>query len=104
MRGDRPGPSDQGITPRRSEAAAGERGGISDVLLTTATGTTLAARRCSSAERIHLGDGAGYAGLTAIATPGHASDHLCFLAGDVCFSGDLVLGQGFSIVPPDAGR
>lgn len=38
-----------------------------------------------------------------IATPGHASDHVAFVVGDVCFCGDLVLGQGSSIVPPSSG-
>lgn len=38
-----------------------------------------------------------------IATPGHAADHVAFVLGDVCFCGDLVLGEGSSIVPPSAG-
>jgi glyoxylase-like metal-dependent hydrolase (beta-lactamase superfamily II) len=36
-------------------------------------------------------------------TPGHAADHVVFVMGDVCFCGDLVLGQGSSFVPPDGG-
>ena len=40
--------------------------------------------------------------FTVIATPGHAPDHVCFVLGDVCFCGDLILGQGSSIVPPAA--
>ena len=44
------------------------------------------------------------AGLRALATPGHAADHVCFLTGDgVCFAGDLVLGLGSTIVPPGGG-
>jgi glyoxylase-like metal-dependent hydrolase (beta-lactamase superfamily II) len=35
-----------------------------------------------------------------IPTPGHADDHVVFLYGEVCFCGDLVLGEGSSIVPP----
>jgi glyoxylase-like metal-dependent hydrolase (beta-lactamase superfamily II) len=35
-------------------------------------------------------------------TPGHAADHMCFLLGDVCFCGDLILGRGSSIVLPRA--
>ena len=38
-----------------------------------------------------------------IATPGHASDHVAFVYGEVCFCGDLILGAGSSIVPPSAG-
>jgi glyoxylase-like metal-dependent hydrolase (beta-lactamase superfamily II) len=50
------------------------------------------------------GDGEEHAGLRAVATPGHAEDHVCFLTGDgVCFSGDLVLGEGSTFVPPDGG-
>ena len=36
-------------------------------------------------------------------TPGHATDHVCFLLGKVGLCGDLVLGQGSSFVPPDGG-
>ena len=36
-------------------------------------------------------------------TPGHATDHVCFLLGRVGFCGDLVLGHGSSFVPPDGG-
>jgi glyoxylase-like metal-dependent hydrolase (beta-lactamase superfamily II) len=35
-----------------------------------------------------------------VPTPGHAADHVAFVHGDVCFCGDLVLGEGSSIVPP----
>ena len=36
-------------------------------------------------------------------TPGHATDHVCFLIGKVGLCGDLVLGHGSSFVPPDGG-
>ena len=36
-------------------------------------------------------------------TPGHATDHVCFLLEQVGFCGDLVLGHGSSFVPPDGG-
>jgi glyoxylase-like metal-dependent hydrolase (beta-lactamase superfamily II) len=39
----------------------------------------------------------------AIATPGHAPDHLCFAFGDVCFTGDAVLGEGSVFLWPDPG-
>lgn len=43
---------------------------------------------------------AGNLNLTALHTPGHSADHLCFwLAGDgALFTGDLVLGRGSSMV------
>jgi glyoxylase-like metal-dependent hydrolase (beta-lactamase superfamily II) len=40
--------------------------------------------------------------LDVVPTPGHARDHVVFLWGDVCFCGDLILGEGSSIVPPAA--
>lgn len=41
--------------------------------------------------------------LEAIWTPGHASDHLCFLLREerVLFTGDMVLGAGTTVIPPD---
>ena len=49
-------------------------------------------------------DGEEHGGLRAVATPGHATDHVCLLSADgVCFSGDLVLGEGSTYVPPDGG-
>jgi glyoxylase-like metal-dependent hydrolase (beta-lactamase superfamily II) len=48
-------------------------------------------------------DGAGVGPFTVVATPGHAPDHVAFVFGEVCFCGDLVLGEGSTIVPPAAG-
>jgi glyoxylase-like metal-dependent hydrolase (beta-lactamase superfamily II) len=84
-------------------AAAAERGGIGAALLTHGHGDHADGLEMLGAERVELGDGESYGGLTALATPGHAADHVCFVAGPVCFSGDLVLGEGSTIVPPDAG-
>ena len=57
---------------------------------------------------IKLSDGEQIAGLTAIHTPGHALDHLCFaLAGKngdkVLFSADHVMSWSTSIVSPPGG-
>jgi glyoxylase-like metal-dependent hydrolase (beta-lactamase superfamily II) len=41
--------------------------------------------------------------FTVLATPGHAPDHVAYMYGEVCFCGDLVLGEGSTIVPPAAG-
>ena len=41
--------------------------------------------------------------LTVIPTPGHAADHVAFSLGAACLCGDLVLGEGSSIVLPAAG-
>jgi glyoxylase-like metal-dependent hydrolase (beta-lactamase superfamily II) len=52
--------------------------------------------------RIHDGDraGAGTIFLTAIHTPGHASDHMCFWLEEerALFTGDHVLGRGTTVV------
>ena len=46
--------------------------------------------------------GAGEGALTALHTPGHAADHLCFRLGATLFSGDHVMGWSTSVVwPPD---
>ncbi len=50
-----------------------------------------------------LADGAEFGPFTAIPTPGHAPDHLAFVAGRVLFSGDAVLGHGSVYVAPDPG-
>ena len=39
--------------------------------------------------------------FAAIATPGHAEDHVCLLLGRVCFTGDTVLGAGSVFVGYD---
>jgi len=54
-----------------------------------------------------LGDGEaisfdGDGTLTAVATPGHTSNHLCFSLADQLFTGDHVMGWSTTVVvPPD---
>jgi glyoxylase-like metal-dependent hydrolase (beta-lactamase superfamily II) len=55
-----------------------------------------------------LGDGDAVAGLTALFTPGHAADHLCFAyrlqdGRKILFSGDHVMSWSSSIVSPPDG-
>ncbi|HEX8690601.1 MAG TPA: MBL fold metallo-hydrolase [Solirubrobacterales bacterium] len=109
-----PGPDDAGHL-EAVRTAAEERGGIGLVLLTHSHGDhadgaeRLAAMAGAEANRdapavVLPGDGEEHGGLRAIATPGHAEDHVCFLTPDrACFSGDLVLGEGSTFVPPDGG-
>lgn len=40
--------------------------------------------------------------LAVVPTPGHARDHVVFVWGEVAFCGDLVLGEGSTIVPSAA--
>jgi glyoxylase-like metal-dependent hydrolase (beta-lactamase superfamily II) len=40
--------------------------------------------------------------VTAVATPGHTSNHLCFAYGDALFTGDHVMGWSTTVIfPPD---
>lgn len=82
-------------------AAAAERGGIGVVLLTHSHGDHTAGADRLEAEVLLPAGGEVHFGLRVLATPGHAEDHVCFLAETgVCFSGDLVLGLGSTIIPP----
>jgi glyoxylase-like metal-dependent hydrolase (beta-lactamase superfamily II) len=81
--------------------AAADRGGIGLVLLTHSHGDHAAGADRLGVEVVQPRGGETHAGLRVLATPGHAADHVCFLSEDgVCFSGDLVLGLGSTIVPP----
>ena len=85
-------------------AAAEPRGGIGLVLLTHSHGDHTAGADQLGVEVVLPGDGEEHGGLRALATPGHAADHVAYLSADgVCFSGDLVLGLGSTIVPPGGG-
>jgi glyoxylase-like metal-dependent hydrolase (beta-lactamase superfamily II) len=50
-----------------------------------------------------LGDGDEFGPLRAHLVPGHAADHLVYVAGPVCFTGDAVLGDGSVFVAPGHG-
>lgn len=85
-------------------AAAEELGGIGLVLLTHGHGDHADGAGGFDVEVVLPADGREHGGLRAIATPGHAPDHVCLMSEDgVCFSGDLVLGTGSTFVPPDGG-
>jgi glyoxylase-like metal-dependent hydrolase (beta-lactamase superfamily II) len=98
-----PGSDDPGHLDAIRTAAA-ERGGLGLVLLTHSHGDHTAGADQLGVEVVLPGDGEAHSGLRALATPGHADDHVCFLSDDgLCFSGDLVLGLGSTIVPPGGG-
>jgi glyoxylase-like metal-dependent hydrolase (beta-lactamase superfamily II) len=48
-------------------------------------------------------DGDTVGPLTALATPGHAPDHMALLYGKVAFTGDAVAGTGSSFIVPGGG-
>jgi glyoxylase-like metal-dependent hydrolase (beta-lactamase superfamily II) len=52
---------------------------------------------------VALADGESFGPLRAQHVPGHAPDHLVFVAGAVCFTGDTVLGEGSVFVASGAG-
>src|SRR5436190_11675413 len=84
-----PGPADEAHLAA-VRAAAERRGGLGGVLLTHSHADHAAGAPLLDAPVLESGP------LDAIATPGHAPDHVCFIAGRVCFTGDLVLGEGSS--------
>jgi glyoxylase-like metal-dependent hydrolase (beta-lactamase superfamily II) len=91
-----PGPEDE-----RHVVAIGDeveqRGGFGGILLTHSHADHAAAAGMLGAEVVESGP------LQRIPTPGHAEDHVCFVLDRVCFSGDLILGEGSTFVPPDGG-
>jgi glyoxylase-like metal-dependent hydrolase (beta-lactamase superfamily II) len=94
-----PGPEDPGHI-EAVRAAANERGGIGTVLVTHSHLDHIGGVELLGVEPARPADGEVVAGLTALATPGHTEDHLCFLIGKDLFCGDLILGEGSTIVPP----
>jgi len=102
-----PGPDDPVHLERVLAAAGGE---IEGIVLTHGH-----ADHAGGAES--LADGARFTGAVArpregerigpfeaIATPGHAPEHVCLILGEhVCFTGDTVLGDGSVFVAPGQG-
>jgi glyoxylase-like metal-dependent hydrolase (beta-lactamase superfamily II) len=94
-----PGPADEAhIDAVRAEAE--RRGGIEGVVLTH---SHLDHSEGVEALGAPVASGGRVGPFETIPTPGHAPDHVCLLLGRVLFSGDLVLGEGSSYVPPDGG-
>ena len=94
-----PGPEDRGHI-EAVRAAAEARGGIGAVLVTHSHSDHDGGVELLGVEPERPADGEEVAGLTALATPGHTEDHLCFQLDQTLFCGDLVLGEGSTIVPP----
>lgn len=87
-------------------AAAG--GGIEGIALTHmhhdhSGGAAGLAERAGGVPVVLPADGDEVGPLVAVATPGHAPDHVCLLAGATCFAGDLVMGEGSVMIMPDEG-
>ncbi len=98
-------------------AEAERRGGIGGIALTHdhadhAAGASILRERSGDPPlaaarpglgKVTLADGEAFGPLVAVSTPGHAPDHLAFVADAVCFSGDAVLGEGSVFIAPDPG-
>ncbi|HST54636.1 MAG TPA: MBL fold metallo-hydrolase [Solirubrobacteraceae bacterium] len=98
-------------------AAIAERGGLGGVALTHdhpdhAEGLALLLERLPAPVPVAaargsvdatLSHGARFGPFEALATPGHAPDHLALVAGRACFTGDAVLGEGSVFIAPDRG-
>ena len=104
-----PGPDDDRHLDALNKRLAGKTVGV--VLVTHShsdhlpLADRLAAPHNASVRRYpELADGdvvrAGNLNFTALYTPGHSNDHLCFLIPNdgAVFTGDLILGQGSSMV------
>jgi glyoxylase-like metal-dependent hydrolase (beta-lactamase superfamily II) len=50
-----------------------------------------------------LGEHSRFGPFEAIATPGHAADHVALVADGACFTGDAVLGEGSVFISPYPG-
>jgi glyoxylase-like metal-dependent hydrolase (beta-lactamase superfamily II) len=114
-----PGPDDDGHLEDIMRATTGRISSIllshthSDHLGSTAalkarTGAKTFAYHLSAdpafAPDVPLKDGDMVAGMVALHTPGHASDHLCFARPDgIVFSADHVMSWSSSIVSPPGG-
>jgi glyoxylase-like metal-dependent hydrolase (beta-lactamase superfamily II) len=113
-----PGPADPGHIELVREVGE-TRGGVAGVLLTHShsdhnAGCELLAAKvlvgsAEPVEELAEVEGRGFevgaaevGPFRVLATPGHAPDHVAFVYGEVCFCGDLILGEGSSIVPPRA--
>jgi glyoxylase-like metal-dependent hydrolase (beta-lactamase superfamily II) len=48
-------------------------------------------------------DGQSVGPFSAVETPGHSADSVCLLFGQVCFTGDTVLGEGSVFIAPGEG-
>jgi glyoxylase-like metal-dependent hydrolase (beta-lactamase superfamily II) len=91
-----PGPAIGEHVSALKDTAAG-RGGLGGVLLTHSHPDHAEAVSLLDARVLEEGP------FRAVATPGHTEDHVCFILDSVCFSGDLILGEGFAFVPPTGG-
>jgi len=100
-----PGPDDEA---HLDAVLAASDGGIDGIVLTHShvdhsEGAESLASRAGGVPVVLPSDGEEVGPFRAIATPGHAPDHVCLLFGRVCFAGDTVLGEGSVFIAPGEG-
>jgi glyoxylase-like metal-dependent hydrolase (beta-lactamase superfamily II) len=99
-----PGPAD----PSHRDAVLDAAGGAVEGIVLTHSHADHSEGAAPLAERtgapvVTPSDGDDVGPFTAIATPGHAADHVCLVAGRACFTGDTVLGEGSVFIAPGEG-
>lgn len=100
-----PGPGDE----RHLDAVLAAAGGRIDGIVLThshhdhSEGAAPLAERAGGVQVASPGEGEEVGPFTALATPGHAPDHVCLLLGRTCFTGDTVLGRGSVFIAPGEG-
>jgi glyoxylase-like metal-dependent hydrolase (beta-lactamase superfamily II) len=100
-----PGPDDGAHLEAVLEAAGGS---IDGIVITHAhadhdAGAPALAERAGGVPIVRPADGDEVGPLVAMATPGHAPDHMALLFGKVAFTGDAVAGRGSSFIAADGG-
>ncbi len=100
-----PGPDMESHLDAVLTAAGGRIEGIALTHLHAdhADGAEPLAARAGGVPVVLAGDGAQLGPFRALATPGHAPDHVCLLLGRTCFTGDTVLGEGSVFISPGKG-
>lgn len=85
--------------------AAGAPGAARPSRAGRSSGAAIPVAAARGAVELPLRDGMRVGPLEAVATPGHAPDHVAFVLADgaLCFSGDAVLGTGSVFIAPDPG-
>ena len=105
-----PGPDDDGHLDRVSDAVSENAcGGSPEGIVLThahpdhAEGAPRLAERLGDVRVVRPNEGDEVGPFRALATPGHAPDHVCLLFGRTLFCGDTVLGAGSVFIGPGEG-
>jgi glyoxylase-like metal-dependent hydrolase (beta-lactamase superfamily II) len=78
-------------------------GGIEGIALTHSHADHAEAAELFGVPVVLSVDGEEVGPFRALGTPGHSADSVCLLFGDVCFTGDTVLGTGSVFIAPGEG-